>query len=259
MRTIPSMLLALAMTQTASAAGQINVEAKQIAPDQFELTAQLPVGVDPQQASSLLQPVAQRVCGDRSAQLGRYRFESQAPLAAGSKDEGTQVFKQLVECGGTAAVAIGIPAPETQPTPEDERSVRDNTLTYLAAKDGGDFDRARALMDEETASMMRPENWQEPRTAFNKDAGLPLRREVVRITWYDNPAGAPRPGRYAAADYRGDYAHPGFYCGYVVWYLEPDDTYRIVREEEGQMSEQVAKKLAPSELASARAQIGCRD
>jgi hypothetical protein len=172
---------------------------------------------------------------------------------------GTQTFTQQVECGGAGAADIGVPAPETPPTPEDERTVRGNTLAYLAAKDSGDFDKAHALFGEEMASMMLPGNWREPRTAFNKAMGLPQRREVVRITWYDNPAAASRPGRYVAADFRGDYDHPGFYCGYVVWYLEPDGIYRIVREEEGQMTEEIAGKVAPADLAATRAQIGCRD
>jgi hypothetical protein len=97
------------------------------------------------------------------------------------------------------------------------------------------------------------------RAAFNKAVGLPDNREVVRLTWYDDPAGAPQPGRYVAADYRGDYPHAGFYCGYVVWLLQLDGSYRIVREEEAQMPDEVAKKFSPEELAAARTQVQCRD
>lgn len=148
---------------------------------------------------------------------------------------------------------------KTQPTAEDERTVRTATVNYLAAKDRGDFDAAYALLGSEMAAMFTTENWRSPRAAFNAAAGQPNNREVVRLTWYDDPAGAPMPGRYVAADYRGDYAHAGFYCGYLMWYLQPDGSYRIVREEEGQMLDAIAKTFTPEALASARAQIQCRD
>lgn len=259
MRKIPCAVVAFALAPVVNATESLEVQARQVSADRFELLVQLPVDFDPQQAPALLQPVADQVCNGRGARLGRYSFESQTPLLAAPATSGTQTLTQQVECGGLPQVAIGVPAPETSPTADDERVVRANTLAYLAARDSNDFDTAHAMVSEGTAAMMRPENWRIPRAAFNKAAGLPSRKEVVRLTWYDDPAGAPRRGRYVAADYRGDYDHAGFYCGYVVWYLEADGTYRIVREEEGQMSHEVASRVAPSELAKARARIGCRD
>lgn len=100
---------------------------------------------------------------------------------------------------------------------------------------------------------------QAARTQFNAAAGQPSHRDVVRVTWYDDPAGAPQPGRYAAADYRGDYPNTSFYCGYVLWHLQADGRFRIIREEEAQMLDEIAKAFSPEQLAAARAQLQCRD
>lgn len=264
MRRVSGAAIALGLAGTAWAADSVDVQARQVSPDRFELTAQFPASLDPQQASSMLQPVADQLCAGRGAKLGHYSFQAiqslgkagDAPPADGTP---TQTFIQQVECGGATPLASGVPAPKAPPTPEDERTVREATLGYLEAKDRGDFDAAHTLLGEEAAALMRADNWRTPRAAFNADAGLPSRREVVRLTWYDDPAGAPRSGRYVAADYRGDYTHAGFYCGFVVWYREADGRYRIVREEEGQIPAQAAKKLAPEALAAARVQVGCRD
>ena len=62
-----------------------------------------------------------------------------------------------------------------------------------------------------------------------------------------------------AADYSASYADAAFYCGQVVWLLQPDSSYRIVREEEGQLTNEVASKVAAGELSATRLQLGCRD
>jgi hypothetical protein len=259
MRRISLALLAALMIPPATAADPVEVQAKQLAPDQYELIVELPADIDPQQASSMLFPVAEQICAGRPAQMGRFRFKSDAPFAPGAKASSTQTFTQQIECGASNAVIHVARAPKTPPTEEDESAIRASTLKYLAAKDRNDFDAASALLGSEMAVMLTTDNWRSPRAAFNEKAGEPNHREVVRLTWYDDPAGAPAPGRYVAADYRGDYAHAGFYCGYVMWHLQPDGTYRIVREEEGQMPDEIAKTFTPEELASARTQIQCRD
>jgi hypothetical protein len=259
MRRILLALVAAVMIPAAIAADSVEVQARQLGPDQYELVAELPAEIDLQQASSLFVPVAEQLCVGRPAQMGRYRFESHAPLAPGAKATSTQTFTQQVECGTSNSVVHVARAPKTPPTTEDERAIRADTLRYLEAKDRGDFDAARALLGSEMATLLTTESWRSPRAAFNATAGLPTRREVVRLTWYDDPAGAPLPGRYVTADYRGDYAHAGFYCGYVAWHLQSDGTFRIVREEEAQMPDEIAKKFTAEELASARAQVQCRD
>jgi hypothetical protein len=259
MRRISLALVAALVLPAEAAADSVEVQTRQLGPDRFELVVELPAKIDASQASSMLSPVAEQLCAGRPAQLGRYRFESTAPLAPGANASSTQTFTQQVECGISNEVVHVARAPRTPPTAEDERTIRADTLGYLEAKDRGDFDAAHAVLGSELAATLTKDNWRAPRAGFNASEGLPGKREVVRLTWYDDPAGAPLPGRYVAADYRGDYAHAGFYCGYVVWHLQAGGSYRIVREEEARMPDSIAKKLTPQELASARTQLQCRD
>lgn len=82
---------------------------------------------------------------------------------------------------------------------------------------------------------------------------------VVRITWYDDPPGAPTHGRYAAADYRVDYPREAFTCGYTIWLRQADGGYLVVREEEGRAAPDVIAKLSPEQRLAMRAQLQCRD
>lgn len=259
MRQMFMALAAALVAPTVLAADSIEVRAKQLGPDQYELVMELPASVDPQQASSMLLPAAEQLCAGRPAQLGRYRFEAKTPLLSHAGAPAMQTFTQQVACGTSTEVVHVGRAPKAPPTAQDEQTIRADTLRYLAAKDRGDFDAAYTLVGSELAAMFANGEARASRARFNAAAGLPDHREVVRLTWYDDPAGAPLPGRYVAADYRGDYPHAGFYCGYVVWHLQPDGSFRIVREEEGQMPDEVAKSFSPEQLAAARAQVQCRD
>jgi cytochrome c551/c552 len=257
MKANAAFLLLLCVVPTLSPA-EPRVHSRELGANHFELEAQLAASTAPDEAQALLQPYAKQLCHDAAVHLGRYRFESDAPVGS-DPATATQTFVQEMTCGGEAPAAPAVaPAPSTPPTADDERHVRDLTLAYLSAKDGNDFDAAFAMVAEENRQFMREDNWRPPRWAFKVAGGTPTRRDVVRITWYDNPAGAP-PGRYVAADFRGDYQHAGFYCGYVMWIRQADGSYLILREEEGQLSPGDAARIPPTDLASVRNQLGCRD
>lgn len=267
MRVMMLAVALVALPSPAAAAKPVQVEVRQVSADDYELRVMLPGTVNEAQAQAGLLPVAEQVCQGRRAQLGRYRFEVTAPLANDADPDtaapaGTQTFSQQLKCvaGGSAPTeAPGQPAPKTPPSDDDKRTVTEQTLAYLAAKDRGDFTAVRALFDPDAAALLSSPESQSTRIAFNQAAGEPKQRQVLRLTWYDDPAGAPRLGRYVAADYRVDYPHAGFYCGFAVWLLQPDGKFRIVRNEEGVLSDADAKAVAAGQMASVRAQLGCRD
>jgi hypothetical protein len=261
MRTLLPGIALLALASVALAQSPVEVQVRQVSADGHELTVQLPATITQDQAQAALLPVAQQVCAGRRAEMGRYRFESTAALSPGGGTPALQTFTQQVQCVGTPAIATdrGVPAPATPPSDDDKRRVTELTLAYLAAKDRGDFTAARALFEPQAANLLDSPRSRADREAFNAASGQPEQREVIRLTWYDDPAGAPSLGRYVAADYRGDYAHAGFYCGFAVWLLQPDGGFRIVRIEEGVLTDDVARPMAPGSLADARSQLGCRD
>lgn len=259
MRTIPAAMLIAALAPMSISAANFQVKTHQVTPDQYELTVQLTPELNPDQAQSILTPAADQVCAGRSWHWGSHRFNSVAPYGDKTPGVGQQTFVQTVQCGAAAPPDLSsVPAPQGSPTAEDASRVKQTTLDYLSAKDHGDFAKARAVQTEEAKPYMQ-DDWSKPRAAFNRQAGLPTRREVLRLTWYDNPQGAPRRGRYVAADYRGDYANAGFYCGFAMWYREADGSYRLVREEEGQVSDATVSKVAAADLPALRKQVGCRD
>lgn len=264
MRRSTVFCLAFAALAPAAFAGDApNVEVKPLPGGRFELTVTVPDTTQPGKGQAMLMPKAMELCGARELQLGAYKFKSIAPMAGtGSTLATSLVFTQEMQCGAATTVAAVVPAavraPATAPTANDEADIRSRTLAFLSAKDRGDFDAAIAMFSATTGAMLTEENWRSPRRAFNASAGMPLQQQVVRVTWYDDPAGV-EPGRYVAADYSASHANAAFYCGYVMWRLQPDGGYRIVREEEGQMKPSEAALVATGEMAAARAQLGCRD
>ena len=141
---------------------------------------------------------------------------------------------------------------------QDGADVRARTLAYLAAKDSGDFAKARAMHTAAAREFMTDANWRQPRGAFNQSVRGDPRRLPPRITWYDNPQGAP-PARYVAADYRAEFADGALYCGYVMWQLQADGNYLAIREEEGRLTGADAARIDPANRGTLLTQLGCKD
>ena len=95
--------------------------------------------------------------------------------------------------------------------------------------------------------------------AFNERAGARRSRRVIRLTWYNNPPQAPVPGIYAATDFTGEFANLHFVCGYVMWVMQRNGSWRLAREEEAFVGRADAPNATAEELALLRPQVGCRD
>jgi len=233
----------------------------------YELRIVLPEAASLELAQGMLWPHSHAQCVGRIAQFGKYRFEAIADLRGLGTDAGPaeqMVLVQELACVDAADLDAReadtfVPAPASPPTAGDEAAVRDLTLQYLSAVDEGRFDDAFAVMSASFRPMMTDGNWRETRSAFNAKTGAGAVRQVVRLTWYDDPAGAPVPGRYVAADYRGDHANGAFYCGYLMWLLQADGGYRLVRSEEGMLSRDEARRIPAGMRGAVRKQLQCRD
>lgn len=263
MSRLPALASLLVIATLVSA--QEAVEVRALPDDRYELSVTLGATTNPAHGQQVLMPKAQELCGARHPRLGNYRFESQAPLVNDARPAETSLrFVQELDCADSPEEAVARettvpPAPKTPPTTEDEANIRAWTLDYLAAKDAGDFDRAYARFAPTMAGFMSPESWRVPRSAFNAAADGKAEREIIRLTWYDDPVGAPTPGRYVAADYRAQYPSQAFYCGYVVWLRQHDGGYLIVREEEGQAKPEIAAGISEEQRHSLRSALSCRD
>ena len=260
MKPIPLVFLGCVLPLASSASASWQVSVAQLGLDRYAATvSNLPADVPVPVVQAQLEPVARQVCGDRGFQLGRYRFQTSKPLEAKDDSAGTQRFEQQFDCGAGAPAPRGVAAPRTAPTPKDESTIREMTLAYLSAMDRGDLATANAMVHESAAGMLSGPASHQQRDELIQASGQPVSRDVVRLTWYDDPANAPMKGRYVAADYRADFKDKAFYCGYAVWYLQADGDYRLVRREEGVLSADMANTLSAEQLPGTRAQLGCRD
>lgn len=232
----------------------------------YTLSTTLAGTTNPAHGQIAIVPTAEELCGDRYPHYGRYRFDASAPSKATEASGPTSLtYRQDIECSDvpqqaakTASAPVP-PAPSTAPTDEDGALIRARTVTYLQAKDAADAGAAYKMLSKEMASYTSPEVWKDTRTSFTAKVGPGAQPTVVRITWYDDPQGAPTPGRYVAADYRVDYPSEAFTCGYVVWLRQADGGYLIVREEEGQATPDLLANLSPEQRLQMRAQLQCRD
>lgn len=220
----------------AATAPAIGVDA--LGPDSYRLTTAVAGGtIDAAQA--LLRPTATRLCGARPATFGRYRFSAEAA--------GFRVDQEL-SCGGPAAAGD---APQ--------RAVLAASYAYFAAKDSGRHAAAYAMLSESMRRLAPFAQWRARAADFARAAGAARGRRVHELTWYDHPPDAPAPGVYVAADFSAEFERLDFVCGYLVWLLQPDGGFRLVREEENFVDAATAARVTAIDRAPLRAQMGCKD
>lgn len=260
------MVLLASLTLQAPAMAADGVHVLDQGDGRYTLSTSLAGTDDPDRGALAITPEAVALCGDLFPHFGRYRFKARAPLDGQDGPDSTSLeYAQEITCRDVPqqrpeTISAPVPpAPESPPTEADSDVIRALTLTYLRAKDTADGDAAYALRSNEMASYRTPEAWAATRDAFNAQVGPGAQPNVARITWYDNPAGAPVPGRYAAADYGVAYPSHGFTCGYVMWLRQADGGYLIVREEEAQITPDDVAHLSAEQVASMRVQVRCRD
>lgn len=197
---------------------------------------------------------AMRLCGG-DAMLGRYSWRSDEKAGPGQPPSPVALtLEQEAECG--TAPPRAVPGPTGwKPTPADVSEVLDLTSRYFAARDSGRYRDAWGLLTSSMQEMSPLAEYQARQADFASRAGEGIRREPVKVTWYDNPPNAPAGGIFAAVDFVGRSTKLELVCGYVVWLRQPDGSWRLTREEEG--SSERGPASTPEQLAQARAALGC--
>jgi len=145
-----------------------------------------------------------------------------------------------------------------QGSPEQQQAVEKQTLSYFAARDGRQYDSAYRMLSETQKAQISFENWRGLAEDFNNKAGQVRGRTIVKTTWYKDPPQA-RPGVYAAVDFSSQFENVNIHCGYVVWSLQEDGSFLLIREEQNYIDKLTEQKIKPEDLARLRAQFRCRD
>jgi hypothetical protein len=197
-------------------------------------------------AQAALLPTARRLCGERAAAFGTFRID--------------QSVEQEVLCGSGRASLDPRAATDAswKPTDLDQQAVLAATYAYFSAKDSARYSDAWRSLSDRMKRMSPVAPWQAKAAEFNRNAGPVRARRVTELTWYNNPPDAPEPGIYVAADYSADFGRLEFLCGYVMWLLQPDGSFRLVREEQNMLDKETARKVPSLDRAPLKAQMGCK-
>jgi hypothetical protein len=209
-----------------------------------------PAEIGPAQAR--LAPAAARACGDRAPVFGRFRYTgTAAPLA----------LEQELLClpGAAAPVPAAAKAdPDWQPDAVLQARLLAASYAYFAAKDAARYADAYRQLTPRLQASSPAADWTRIATEFNAEAGPVRGRRIVEISWYNHPADAPEPGIYVAADYSAEFDKLEFVCGYLMWRLQPDGSFRLAREEQNLVHKR-GKPMAPIDRDPLRARLGCKD
>lgn len=210
-------------------------------------------------AQASLVPIARRLCANRSFFLGAFKFAEQ-PEGPGANPGVSQAsFQQELYCRGPQRPSESAAAAAPGPSQDQQQAVLKATYGYLAAKDSNRLSEAYAMLSRRAKRTTTEPDWIATTRDFNVRAGAVRARRVTDISWYNDPPDAPEPGLYVAADLSGAFENVEFLCGYIVWRLEPDGSFRLVREEQNFLERRRGAKLAPLDRAPLRAQMGCKD
>ena len=211
-------------------------------------------------AQAALVPTARRLCADRTFFLGAFKFAEQPEAAAGAKAGAAEAsFQQELYCRSPEQLSGRAAAAAPGPSQAQQQAVLKATYGYLAAKDSNRFSEAYAMLSRRAKLTTTEPEWIARTRAFNQQAGAVTARRVTDISWYSDPPEAPEPGLYVAADLNGAFENVEFLCGYVVWRLDADGSFRLVREEQNFLERRPGAKLPPLDRAPLRAQMGCKD
>ena len=195
---------------------------------------------------------AAELCGDKQIDWGKFGSAAiieKDPAKAAPKITG--YYKEF-QCAVGTEPAVSSIASDWKATESDDADVRRLFMSYYAKRDAGDFAGASSMMSADT----RPTESDYPRLReFNTALGTGTRR-ITGVTWYVNPASAPRLGAYAALDFVGQYELPHLYCGYLILYRRGQSAYEIVREEQN-LVRRSDEAIDPGQLEQMRAAM-CR-
>jgi hypothetical protein len=187
--------------------------------------------------------------------FGRYRF---------TLGEGRSRFEQELICVDDrhklSLLERAANVSALAPSRADQQAVLAASYRYFAAKDSGNYAAAHELLSERARTRFPLAEWARSAGEFNTQAGAVRGRRVVEITWYKDPEGAPEPGLYAAADFSADFERVEFVCGYLMWRVQPDGSFRLSREEQNMAPKRSSgRAIAQIDRDPLRSRMGCKD
>jgi hypothetical protein len=135
--------------------------------------------------------------------------------------------------------------PGWMPSVELEQQARKTALDFMADMDSGKYAEAYAFLADIDRKDQTLSDFSDRVRQFNSQAGAPIERRVVTVTWTKNPAHAPFPGIYAAIDLVSRFVNIDRHCGYLVLYEAPSgQAFQVMREENNFLDNATAASIA---------------
>jgi Protein of unknown function (DUF4019) len=251
----------LLFTVAHSAVAGEKVTVKRLGDAAYELTLKASEPLEVSAGQAQLRPAAQQLCGDKPVTFGRYSFERQEAAAPkASEAPGELMLRQEIRCGSAASGKATAASQSMKPpsTPEeDQKQVEALTYQYLKAKDSGDLAKAYGFFADSMKATAPQESWSSAEKKFSAQSGPVTSRRIRKITRYDNPPSAPRPGVYIAADLVSQFQNMDIHCGYVVWHSQPDGSFRVIREESNYVNKATQQRMTPEQVTAFKASARC--
>jgi hypothetical protein len=238
-----------------------NVSVHQVDQNNYEFLVTNSSPLSETEAHALIATTAVAICKNLTPVPGKWRFESKEKIGGGaiSSDDDTYRFIQEVSCIAGAVAMEGERHPTLHAAGESlqiQEEVKRKSEEYFRLIVAGELDAAYAQV---SASRLGTDEaaWKHDKKSFLEVAGNPLRISIVKITVYDNPAEAPEPGLYVAADFGNEFKNVPIQCGYLMWFRPAGGNFLITREEAGYVTSQQLKSIPSIQLPEIKRRLRC--
>jgi hypothetical protein len=258
---IGSRVLAFALLFSIAPASALEISARQVGSDSFQFVLLNGATLSEREAQAYIADAAKSVCKGRLPVLGKYTFDSKEQLGTGPLLQTTNTFRfvQNVSC---VPVSVAAPKDSTPAAPfvVDEQKTQDEVRSrsehYFHLLSDNKIDDAYEEMSK-TQKAWDEVTWKREKKDFQSKAGKPRSITIVKITLYKNPAEAPEPGLYVAADYSNVYDNAPIQCGYLMWFRTKSGNFEITREETGFVTSEQLKQIPAEQVPELKAKLRC--
>jgi hypothetical protein len=261
--TIPALLSALWFQAAPQQPGP-EVTHERLGENRYRLHIIIPSSRHLDAAHRMMTETMRSLCGSLHPVLGRW--EMAAPLAVGDAtppSPAIDIYHELT-CEAELRAPPSTPAPaivDSSWTPgvADEAAIRSASNAFLDARDGGRFAEAYGWLAATFRATATLAQFSEEAEAFNGRAGRRIERRLAAVTWYNGDLPGAPPGLYAAVDFVGDFEGLYFSCGYLIWQLQADRSWRLVTLNEAVAAPADAPDATAEQIADLRREMRCRD
>ena len=246
--------LALSAFSAQFASAKNVISSKKTGENAFEVTLRSTTIFDIDNATTLIVPVAQELCGNSNIALEKYTFSKTETIGESNPEDAFQMV-QNVKCNVAPRQNLAS-ARTPQLNSEAAIEAARNKVRVLSTKY---FDRLysnvgdNALAALESAKKGGPNN----PAIFETALGTEININLFRLSVYDNLPSSPQDGIYIAADYDNRVGNVAHHCGYLVWHSWDGEEFSLGRTESGTLPSKLQETMSKDQIESALKQLRC--